>query len=68
MTPPIPVVLFAYARPDHLRRTLGCLRENQVPLIYVFSDGPRTLDKAPLVAQVREILRGIDWCEIIRCE
>lgn len=64
----IPVILFAYARPDHLRRTLACLRENQVPLIYAFSDGPRTPDKASLVAQVREILRGIDWCKVILCE
>lgn len=63
-----PVILFTYARPDHLRRTLECLRENQVPLIYAFSDGPRTPDKAPLVAQVREILRDIDWCEVVLCE
>jgi putative methyltransferase (TIGR04325 family) len=68
MNATIPVVLFAYARPDHLRRTLACLRENQVPLIYAFSDGPRTVDKTPLVAQVREILRGIDWCQVILCE
>ncbi len=64
----IPTVLFAYARPDHLRRTLDCLRENQVPLIYAFSDGPRTPDKADAVAQVREMLRGIDWCEVVLCE
>lgn len=64
----IPVVLFAYARPDHLRRTLACLRENRVPLIYAFSDGPRTPDKAPSVEQVRQILHGIDWCEVILCE
>lgn len=34
----IPIVLFAYARPDHLSRTLECLKINQVPLIYAFSD------------------------------
>ena len=62
------MVLFAYARLDHLRRTLACLRENHVPLIYAFSDGPRTPEKAPLVAQVREILRGIGWCEVVLCE
>lgn len=65
---PIPIILFAYARPDHLRQTLDCLRENQVPLIYAFSDGPRTPDKAPAVTQVREMLRAIDWCEVIICE
>lgn len=68
MTAMIPVILFAYARPDNLRRTLACLRECQVPLIYAFSDGPRTPDKEPLVASVRQILRTIDWCEVILCE
>ena len=64
----IPIVLFAYTRPDHLRQTLDCLRENNVPLIYAFSDGPHTPDKATDVAQVREMLRAINWCEIILCE
>ena len=60
----IPVVLFAYARPDHLRRTLACLRENNVPLIYAFADGPKTPDLAERVNEVRSILRAIDWCEL----
>ena len=65
---PIPIILFAYNRPDHLHRTVDCLRENKVPLIYAFSDGPRTSDKAPAVAQVRDLLRAIDWCEVVLCE
>ena len=64
----VPVILFAYSRPDHLRETLECLRENKVPFVYAFSDGPRTPDKAPAVAQVREMLRAIDWCEVVLCE
>lgn len=64
----IPVVLFAYARPDHLARTLECLRENRVPLIHAFSDGPGTPDSAGSVAQVRRMLREIDWCEVILTE
>lgn len=64
----VPVVLFAYARPRHLRRTLDCLRENQVPLLYAFSDGPRTPDKAQDVTRVRDILHGVNWCEMILCE
>ena len=68
MTFTIPCIVFAYARPDHLRRTLDCLRENQVPMIYAFSDAPRTPDKAAAVAQVREMLRAIDWCEVVLCE
>lgn len=68
MSATIPVVLFAYSRPEHLRRTLDCLRENQTPLIYAFSDGPRAPVKAPAVAQVRDMLRSIDWCELVFCE
>ncbi|MFA6224304.1 MAG: hypothetical protein WC647_18545 [Desulfomonilaceae bacterium] len=64
----IPVILFAYARPDHLLRTIDCLRQNNVPLIYAFSDGPRTPRDAPAAAEVRRILRSIDWCKLKLCE
>ena len=64
----IPIILFAYARPDHLRRTLNCLRGEQVPRIFAFSDGPRTPDKAIAVDQVRNMLRTIDWCDVVLCE
>lgn len=59
-----PVCLFAYARPDHLRRTLAALRANQVPLLYAFSDGPRLAEHAAAVAEVRTVLRAVDWCEV----
>lgn len=62
--PLIPVVLFVYARPDYLRRTLECLRENNIPLLYVFSDGPKTPEVAERVKEVREILHAINWCEV----
>jgi hypothetical protein len=60
----IPVVLFAYARPDHLGRTLACLRDNRVPLIYAYSDGPKTPDLKTRVGEVRGVLKDVDWCEI----
>ncbi len=63
-----PIALFAYARPGHLSRTLECLRAEHVPLIYAFSDGPRTPDKEPAVAQVRDMLHAIYWCEVILTE
>jgi hypothetical protein len=63
-----PVVLFAYARPQHLAHTLESLRADEVPLIYAFSDGPRTPDKAGDVAEVRRMLREISWAEVILCE
>jgi len=68
MSTTIPVTLFAYSRPDHLSQTLDYLRGNNVPLIYAFSDGPGAPEKAPAVARVREMLRQIDWCEVVICE
>ncbi|HXB01659.1 MAG TPA: hypothetical protein VNV15_02435 [Opitutaceae bacterium] len=64
MTDPIPVVLFAYARPVHLARALACLRENGVPLIHAFADGAKDATDAGAVAEVRALLRAVDWCEM----
>jgi hypothetical protein len=61
----IPIILFAYARPQHLANTLDCLKRNKVPLIYAFSDGPKETDIAKEVAQVRTILQAVNWCDII---
>lgn len=65
MSPPvIPVVLFAYARPVHLARALACLRENAVPVIYAYADGAKGAADAMAVAEVRSVLRAVDWCEL----
>jgi hypothetical protein len=64
MSAPIPVVLFAYARPAHLKQVLACLRENRVPLIEAFADGSKGMRDAAAVAEVRAQLRAIDWCEV----
>ena len=60
----MPVALFAYARPDHLRRTLECLRRNRVPRIYAFSDGARMPAQRIAVNEVRRQLDAVDWCDI----
>lgn len=60
----IPVALFAYARPEQLRRVLDCLRENQVPLIHAFADGAKGPADAAAVGEVRALLRAVDWCEL----
>jgi hypothetical protein len=57
---PAPVILFAYNRPDHLRRTLASLRRNPLATrsdLYAFSDGPKTPDDEAAVAEVRRVLR-----------
>ncbi len=60
----IPVVLFAYARPAHLARVLACLRENKVPLILAYADGAKGEVDGARVAEVRALLRGVDWAEL----
>jgi hypothetical protein len=60
----IPVALFAYRRPDLLARTLASLRANGVTLIHAFSDGPRSPADAPLVDEVRSVLRAVDWADV----
>jgi hypothetical protein len=64
----IPIILFTYARPDHLQRTLECLKADNVPLMYIFSDGAKTPDKEPAVKEVRNIINEIDWCRTIITE
>ncbi|MFI5310986.1 MAG: hypothetical protein ACHQQ3_07115 [Gemmatimonadales bacterium] len=60
----VPVVLFAYRRPDLLERTLTSLRANEVPLVYAYSDGARDASVAADVADVRQLLRRVDWTRI----
>lgn len=60
----VPIALFAYARPEHLKKVLKRLKINQVPLIYAFCDGPKTLLAEADVLLVREILHTVDWCDI----
>lgn len=68
MAEPVPVVLFAYARPDLLAQALECLRADGVPLLYVFSDAPRTPDRRDAVESVRALIRAIDWCPTVVTE
>ena len=66
MTDCIPVVLFTYKRRDVLERTLACLHENHVPLIIACSDASKNERDQQGVASVRDLLSGIDWCEVER--
>lgn len=55
-----PIALFAYNRPDHLRRTIASLAANpEAPrtTVHAFSDGARNEATAPAVAAVRTVLR-----------
>src|SRR5437016_5807947 len=60
---PAPIAVFAYDRPDHLRRCIKALQENDFAAdsdLFVFSDAAREPARAPRVGQVRDYIRTID--------
>lgn len=65
MTRPLaPVVLFAYARPDHLQQTLAALAAAEGAsdtTLWIFSDGPKNAAAEDKVAAVRAVLAEPDW-------
>ena len=67
MKEPAPIVIFAFNRPDHLRRTLEALARNPLAdrsRLIAFSDGarPARAGEAERVAAVRAVLRERAWC------
>jgi hypothetical protein len=60
----IPVVLFVYQRPGHLRRTLECLRKNTIPLLIVYCDGLKDPGDEERLNDTRNIAKRIDWCPV----
>lgn len=57
-----PIALFAYARPDHTRRTIKALLDNPQARssdLIVFSDAARTLEKQFAVDEVRAYLASV---------
>lgn len=57
-----PIALFAFNRPDHLRRTVEALKSNDIARLShlsVFCDGPRDAADAASVEEVRQIAAGI---------
>ncbi|MBC5784871.1 glycosyltransferase [Ramlibacter sp. USB13] len=64
MPRPVPIAVFAYNRPEHLRRvltTLASARLANESEVVVFSDGPRTDTVRPSVHAVRGMLRERSW-------
>lgn len=64
-----PVALFAYNRPDHLKRTVNSLRTNplavRTPLV-VFSDAPKRSEHALDVQTVRTYLSNVTGFKSVR--
>ena len=71
-----PIALFVYNRPEHTRRVLEKLRNNELAnesILYVFCDGPRkdaSDEELKKIQEVREIARSEKWCKevIVRAE
>jgi hypothetical protein len=62
-----PVVLFAYRRPHHVRKTLESLAGNALAAhseLFIYSDGPRSSDPQERsdIDAVRAVLRERLWC------
>jgi hypothetical protein len=56
------IAVFAYNRPDHLRRVLSGLQRNDVDHLYIFADGTRNEQDQQRVSDVREVIDQIDYC------
>lgn len=60
-----PVIVFAYNRPDHLRKTLTWLGQNELAnesTLYIFCDGPKhnaTTEQLAKVENVREVAHEV---------
>jgi len=57
------IALFVYNRPDHTRRVLESLRENDIEHLYIFADGPKPSDDPSQIEDVREVIHDVDWCD-----
>lgn len=60
----VPVVLFVFNRTEQLSETLSCLRANNIKLLYVFADGPRSDQDKPGIRKVREMIDAITWTNV----
>jgi hypothetical protein len=58
----IPVIVFAYNRPQHLHRCLASLAQSELASssdLYVFVDGPRRLSDEPAVQQSIQVAKSV---------
>ena len=63
----VPIVLFAYNRPEHLKKTLNSLKKiKKINKIYFFCDGPKqnaNKENIKKIKQCRNIIKKINWTE-----
>jgi len=64
-----PIALFVYNRPEHTRRTLAYLKNNQLAdesRLYIFSDAAKTPADAANVEEVRELIKQVEGFKSIK--
>ena len=62
MAPLAPIIIFCYKRLDTLKLTVESLQQNYLANeseLFIFSDGAKKTEDAPVIAEVREYLKNI---------
>ena len=57
-----PIALFVYNRPDHTKRSIEALSQNELAEkseLFVFSDGPQNESDIKVVSEIRSYLRTV---------
>jgi acetyltransferase-like isoleucine patch superfamily enzyme len=63
-----PIVLLVYNRPEHTRKTLKALRNNNLAAeskLFIYADGPKnnaSEDELNAIKQTRKVLKEQKWC------
>lgn len=63
-----PIALFVYNRPEHTRRTLQFLKQNELAAdsrLFIFSDGPKNAKQAEKVAEVRALIKQVEGFKLV---
>lgn len=60
-----PIAFFAYKRPEHTRRALEALAQNEgadKSELFIFCEGPKRAEDQEAIQQVRALARSKQWC------
>jgi len=60
-----PVILFAFNRPEHTRKTLTALKRNHLSgqsKLFIYIDGPKSQEQAEKVEEVKKVAAEESWC------
>ena len=58
------IILFVYNRPEHTRKVLDGLKNNNIKELYVFGDGIKEAKHKENVELTRRLINDINWCKV----